>query len=106
MLCARSRRGLLLGLRCGMGYRSVSLREVGEKEMPLTISVAVKPQAKREIVTQTNPGEYQVSVHAPAHEGKANRAVIELLSEYFSVPKSKVKIVCGRSARKKIVSIG
>ncbi len=74
--------------------------------MPVTISVAVKPQARKESVTQTNPGEYQVSVNAPAHEGKANRAVIELLSDYFSVPKSKVKIVRGETARKKIVSIG
>ena len=74
--------------------------------MPITISVAVKPQAKKESVTQTSPGEYQVSVNAPAHEGKANRAVIELLSDYFSVPKSKVKIVRGQAVRKKIVSIG
>lgn len=74
--------------------------------MPITISVAVKPQAKKVSVTQTNAGEYQVSVNAPAHEGKANRAVIQLLSEYFSVPKSKIKIVRGQTARKKIVSIG
>ncbi len=74
--------------------------------MPITISVAVKPQARKKSVTQTKPGEYQVSVNAPAHEGKANRAVIELLSDYFSVPKSKVKIVRGQTAKKKIVSIG
>ncbi len=74
--------------------------------MPVTISVSVKPQAKKEGVTQLSASEYRVSVHAPAHEGKANRAVMELLSKYFSVPKSKVKIIRGETARRKIVSIG
>ncbi len=74
--------------------------------MPLTISVSVKPQAKKESVKQLSPSEFQVSVHAPAHEGKANQAVMELLSDYFSVPKSRIKIVRGETSRKKIVSIG
>ncbi len=74
--------------------------------MPLTISVSVKPQAKKENVIQISASEYRVSVHAPAHEGKANRAVVELLSEYFSVPKSKVKIIRGETAKQKIVAIG
>ncbi len=74
--------------------------------MALTISVSVKPQAQKESVTQISASAVQVSVRAPAHEGKANRAVIELLSDYFSVPKSKVKIIRGERARKKIVSVG
>ncbi len=74
--------------------------------MPLTISVSVKPQAKNESVKKLSASEYQVSVHAAAHEGKANRAVMELLAEHFRVPKSAVKIVRGETARKKIISIG
>jgi uncharacterized protein (TIGR00251 family) len=74
--------------------------------MPITISVAVKAHAKRESVTQVSAVEYQVSVKAPPHDGKANLAIIELLSEYFSVPKSKIKIVRGHAARKKLLTIG
>jgi uncharacterized protein (TIGR00251 family) len=74
--------------------------------MPITISVAVKPQAKREAVTQIGASEYKISVKAPPHEGKANLAVIELLSRHFCVPKSKVQIIRGHTARRKILTIG
>jgi len=74
--------------------------------MPITISVAVKPHAKRESITQVSAGEYRVSVKAPPHDGKANLAIIALLSEYFSVPKSKIKIVRGHAAKKKLLAIG
>jgi uncharacterized protein (TIGR00251 family) len=49
--------------------------------------------------------EYEMHVHASAREGKANRAVIDLLAEYFSVPKSAVRILRGESSRKKLVEI-
>lgn len=51
-------------------------------------------------------GEYSVSVRAPAREGKANEAVVELLAEHFSVPKSSIRIVRGDTARKKLIEVG
>jgi uncharacterized protein len=74
--------------------------------MPLTISVSVKPRAKKESVTQISASEYQVAVKEAPHDGKANLALIKLLSEYFSVPKSQIKIVRGHTARRKILAIG
>jgi uncharacterized protein (TIGR00251 family) len=74
--------------------------------MPVTISVAVKPQAKKESVTQVSANEYRVAVKAPPHDGKANLAVIELLSDYFAVPKSQIKIIRGHKAKKKVLAIG
>lgn len=74
--------------------------------MPLRIAVTVKPQARKESVTQISESEYRVAVHAPPVDGKANRAVIELLAEHFSVPKSSIKIIRGESARKKLIEIG
>ena len=67
--------------------------------------VTVKPQAKREEVKKLADGEYSVSVRAPASEGKANVAVVELLAEHFSVPKSSIRIVRGETARRKLVEI-
>jgi len=69
------------------------------------IWVTVKPQARREEVRKLADGEYSVSVRAPAREGKANEAVIELLAEHFSVPKSSIRIVRGETARRKLVEI-
>jgi uncharacterized protein YggU (UPF0235/DUF167 family) len=74
--------------------------------MPLKILVAVKPQARKSKVKKISDGEYSVSVTALAREGKANEAVIELLAEYFSVPKSSIRILRGQTARRKLVEVG
>jgi hypothetical protein len=74
--------------------------------MSQTISVSVKPQAKTESVTQIGASEYRVTVKAPPHDGKANIAVVKLLAEYFSVPKSHIKIIRGHAAKTKILTIG
>ena len=70
------------------------------------ILVIVKPQAKKAAVKKISDAEYAVSVHAPATEGKANRAVIELLAGYFKLPKSAIRIVRGETARRKLIEIG
>ena len=70
------------------------------------IWVIVKPQASKEEILRLADGEYRVSVHAPAQEGKANEAVIELLASHFSVAKSAIKIVRGQSSRRKLIEIG
>jgi uncharacterized protein (TIGR00251 family) len=74
--------------------------------MPLRIWATVKPLAKTESVTRITGGEFLVSVHAPAQDGKANQAIIKLLAEHFSVPKSTIKIVRGQFSRKKLIEIG
>ena len=74
--------------------------------MALRISVTVKPQAKRQEVKKAPDGTYLASVHAPAREGKANQALIELLADHFSVPKSSVWIIQGHTGRRKLVEIG
>ena len=69
------------------------------------ILVVVKPQAKKAAVKKISDAEYAVSVHAPAREGKANQAVIELLADYFKVPKSALRIVRGETAKRKVMEI-
>jgi uncharacterized protein len=69
------------------------------------IWVSVKPQAKKEAVTKVADGEYRVSVHPPAQKNQANQAVVKLLAEHFSVPKSAVAILRGHAARKKLIEI-
>ena len=71
----------------------------------MKILVTVKPRAKKSEVKKISETEYAVSVHAPAREGKANGAVVELLADYFSVSKSSVKIIRGQTGRRKLVEI-
>jgi uncharacterized protein len=73
--------------------------------MPAKFWITVKPQAKKSEVRKISDCEYAVSVHAPAREGEANEAVIELLADYFSVAKSSIRIVRGQTARRKLVEL-
>jgi uncharacterized protein len=74
--------------------------------MPSKIWVKVKAQAREESVTKLPAGDYQVLVLAPPEKGKANQAVIALLAEYFTLPKSKIKILRGHAAKIKLVQVG
>jgi len=74
--------------------------------MARNISVTVKPNARSAAITKLTDTEYRASVHAPAEDGKANRALIELFADYFCVPKSAITIVRGHLTRKKLLKIG
>jgi hypothetical protein len=46
-----------------------------------------------------------VRLAAPAHDGKANQALIEFLAEYYGVPRRNVRITAGLKSRQKRVVI-
>ena len=70
-----------------------------------TFKIRVTPHAKQNKVVE-NDGVLRVYTTTAPEKGHANVVVIELLSEYFDVPKSKVKILKGLTFREKTVSIG
>ncbi|HKZ22273.1 MAG TPA: DUF167 domain-containing protein [candidate division Zixibacteria bacterium] len=70
----------------------------------MKISVKVKPNSKIEKVEKA-VGFWIIHVKEPPQEDKANRAVINLLSAYFKVPKSRISILKGKKSRQKIVGI-
>ncbi|MFN3385202.1 MAG: DUF167 domain-containing protein [Candidatus Thermochlorobacter sp.] len=75
------------------------------REMPVkTLAVKVVPNAKKEGVIEEN-GRLKIYVHAPALDGKANKAVIEILSRHLGIKKSKVRIVRGETSREKVIEI-
>ncbi|MEO0083266.1 MAG: DUF167 domain-containing protein [candidate division WOR-3 bacterium] len=70
----------------------------------MKISVLVKPNAKQNKVEKL-ANYYLIWTKEPPTENKANNAVIELLAEYFNIPKSKINIVAGFKSRKKIIEL-
>ncbi len=74
--------------------------------MASRIWVTVKPRAKKEEVRKPDESQYMASVHAPPQEGRANEALIELLANYFSVPKTSVRIIRGQTGRRKLIEVG
>jgi uncharacterized protein len=69
------------------------------------ISVSIKPNAKFSKVERKSGTEFTLWVKAPAREGRANLAAIDLLSEYLDIPKSKFTIARGHTARNKVIDI-
>ena len=72
----------------------------------MKVTVRVKPGSKKGNHIQLGlDGELLVYVREPAVDGKANRAVVELLSEYYDVPKTRIEIVRGLTSRIKVINI-
>ncbi|MBO4683463.1 MAG: DUF167 domain-containing protein [Alphaproteobacteria bacterium] len=66
--------------------------------------VRVTPHAKQNKVVESD-GVLRVYTTTAPEKGRANGAVIELLSEYFNVPKSRIKILSGLTFREKTITI-
>ena len=75
---------------------------------------AIEEEMKIELNVKTNSKEskvvfegdvYYLYVKSSAREGKANREMIKLLSEYFDIPKGNISIKSGQRYRKKVVEI-
>ena len=69
------------------------------------INVKVVPGAKIEQVQKSFDENIKVWVRGKPILGEANRAVIDLLSRYYKVPKNYIKIVSGQKSRNKIIEI-
>jgi hypothetical protein len=71
----------------------------------MRITVTTKPRSKVEKVERVDDKNFVVSVRALPVEGQANRAVLLALADYLEVPLSRIRIVSGAGARKKIIDI-
>jgi uncharacterized protein (TIGR00251 family) len=71
----------------------------------MKISVKVKPNAKQEKIEKVDESHFLIWVKERPQEGKANKAVIKVLSEYFGVPQSQVVLLKGQASREKIFEI-
>ncbi|PIR42133.1 MAG: hypothetical protein COV30_00055 [Candidatus Yanofskybacteria bacterium CG10_big_fil_rev_8_21_14_0_10_37_15] len=69
----------------------------------MKINVKVKPNFSEERVEKISDTEFIVCVKEPPVQGRANRAVVRALSEYFHT--SRVRIVSGHISRQKIVEV-
>ena len=49
--------------------------------------------------------EWIVRTALPPWDGLANRDIIQQISEYLNIPKSKVQIIKGEKSKKKLVEI-
>ena len=69
------------------------------------LRVRVQPRASRSQVVGYDGQVLRVRVTAPPEDGRANDAVVALLSETLGVPRSRVRILRGHASRDKLVSV-
>jgi len=70
------------------------------------LALRVQPGAKRDaLLARLANGEWKVAVSAPPLEGRANEAVVELLSQLLGVKRRQVVVTRGASSRHKQVEV-
>ena len=73
--------------------------------MSTRLEIRVQPRSSRNEVVVSEEGQVRVRVTAPPEGGKANKAVIALLSDVLRVAKSDIVLVKGHTGRDKTLVI-
>jgi uncharacterized protein (TIGR00251 family) len=79
---------------------------MGSMAGPVTrLQLRVAPRARRSAIVGRHGGGWKVRVAAAPEDGRANEALVELLSSTLDVPRAHVRLVSGTAARDKIVEL-
>lgn len=71
----------------------------------LLLDCYLQPKASRSEIAGLFDGHMKIRIAAPPVDGKGNAELIKFLATYFSIAKSRVKIVSGHKGRRKRVCI-
>ena len=71
----------------------------------MRMDVHVKSGKKENKVIKKNFGEYEVWVKSPPVKGQANKELIQVLANYFSVKPYNLRIVKGLTSSIKVVEL-
>ena len=70
----------------------------------MRITVRVKPGIKGVTrLERQEDGSYVAFLHARAHDGEANKALLELVAKEFKIAKTQIIIVSGAKSRGKVL---
>lgn len=71
----------------------------------ITINAKISPKAKKNELVWVDENNLKIKVTAAQERGRANKAVIDLLSASFNIPKNSVRIIRGKKSRAKLIEI-
>lgn len=75
------------------------------KERVVRIAVQAHPGAKRNEVVRFEDGVWHIKIAAPPAEGKANKELIEFLSDVLDISKSRITIEKGTTGHRKLIAV-
>ncbi|MDR2807083.1 MAG: DUF167 domain-containing protein [Puniceicoccales bacterium] len=71
----------------------------------MRISIKVIANASKSEIISHRDGAWKVKIQAPPKDGKANRALIQLLAQHFQLPKNCIKIIAGEKSPQKMIEV-
>lgn len=71
----------------------------------MLIKVKIFLAEKKRGVVKKKEDEFEVRVKSKPIKGEANREIVSLLANFFSLPEKKIKIIKGQKRRNKIIKI-
>ncbi len=78
---------------------------IQQKSDGITIECYISPRASQTKIKGERNGALAIALRSPPVDGKANQELIKFLSKELSIPKSKIIILRGETARNKLVFI-
>ncbi|MBI5699624.1 YggU family protein [Candidatus Saganbacteria bacterium] len=70
----------------------------------MLVKIRVVPNAKQNKIVEEKD-RLKVYLSAPPVEGKANKALVELMAEHYHVKRSQVTILRGQKGREKLIEV-
>ncbi|MDY7034257.1 MAG: DUF167 domain-containing protein [Thermodesulfobacteriota bacterium] len=74
-------------------------------ESGVVLKVWLQPKSSRNEIKGLHGDTLRVSVTSPPIEGRANKALCDLMAKEFGVSKSQIEIIKGHKSRTKIIKI-
>jgi len=71
----------------------------------MLIKVKVFPNSKKEEIIKKSENSFEIKVKEKPERGLANKEVIRILSFYFKIPESKMRLIKGFKQKNKIFEI-
>lgn len=71
----------------------------------MLIKLRVHPGSKKNAVTRKAPDHFEVWVKAPAENGLANRAVLELMGAALDIAPKRIRLIKGGTSPSKIIEV-
>ncbi len=78
---------------------------MAKTEKTTRIAVQAHPGAKRNEVLRLQDGVWHLKIAAPPLEGKANKELLEFLSDILDISKSRLSIDKGATSQRKLISL-
>jgi|SRR5437660_12797547 len=74
---------------------------VTETAQGCILAVRAQPGARKNALAGEHGGALKIKVTAPPQDGRANKALVEILCKTFNVKRSQVELVAGETSRDK-----